>query len=255
MPSPEAPPDSSSEADHADGETPRDNSLLIQRVLRWTELFSEWPYPRIANLMLSARLVRHARGALVLGHDIARRELLVLVSGMVEISRTNADGRKYLHSFMSPGHVAPLVRLLDEIPLGFYNYTAHEESQVIHLPADAVIAELDAEPRLWKDVSRLALRRQRESLQSLHQQVLGSLRVRLAATLASLAGQTGTPLRSGQSLSIGLSQGDLATMLGVSRQTMNKELRQLADEAVVAAVYKRIMILDADKLRDIAANG
>jgi CRP-like cAMP-binding protein len=229
-----------------------DNQVLIERALRWTELFCDWPRARIAELMATARLVRYPRGAQVLASDRKRRDLLVVVNGMLEISRLSEEGKKYLLGFMSPGHVVPLVRLLDDVPLG-YDYHAHLDSTLIHLPAEAVVAALDADPILWKEVARIGLSRQRDSVHVLQRQVLGSLRRRLTATLARLALQTDTPLQSGQPLSISLSQSDLATMLGVSRQTMNKELRRLSDEGVVEAVYKRITIVDAEKLRQIAA--
>lgn len=221
--------------------------------MRWNELFSRWPDARRADLMKSARLERYSRRTQVLAHDRHRRELLVVVSGCLEISSMSSHGRKYVNALLGPGQVAPLVRLLEEVPLA-YDYHAHEDSVIIHLPCDAVIAVLDAEPILWRDVAKLGLQRQRLSIVLLQNQMLNSVHGRVAATLMSLIhfyggqgdGEHANPL-------VRLSQNDLAAMLGLSRQTINKELGLLVEEGAIDLSYKRIRIVDAERLQRIAA--
>jgi len=235
--------------------------------------------------MKSARMERYSRRTQVLAHDRHRRELLVVVSGCLEISSMSAHGRKYVNALLGPGQVAPLVRLLEDVPLP-YDYHAHEDSVIIHLPSDAVIAVLDAEPVLWRDVAKLGLQRQRLSIVLLQNQMLNSIHGRVAATLMSLihfyGGQgPGTaedadgPLvrlsqndlaamlgLSRQTINkelgadgplVRLSQNDLAAMLGLSRQTINKELGRLVEEGAIDMRYKRIRIVDAERLARIAA--
>jgi CRP-like cAMP-binding protein len=219
--------------------------------------------------MKSARLERYGRRTQVLAHDRHRRELLVVVSGCLEISSMSSGGRKYVNALLGPGQVAPLVRLLEEVPLA-YDYHAHEDSVIVHLPCDAVIAVLDAEPVLWRDVAKLGLQRQRLSIVLLQNQMLNSVHGRVAATLMSLVhfyggqGQgtdSATSATSGATSEEGepigplvrLSQTDLAAMLGLSRQTINKELGRLVEEGAIDMRYKRIRIVDAERLARIAA--
>jgi CRP-like cAMP-binding protein len=51
-----------------------------------------------------------------------------------------------------------------------------------------------------------------------------------------------------------LSQSTIATLLGVSRQSVNEALRRLRDQDLVETGYRRIRILDRDKLVGIAAS-
>ncbi len=134
-----------------------------------------------------------------------------------------------------------------------YDYHAHEDSVIVHLPSDAVIALLDAEPVLWRDVAKLALQRQRLSVMLLQSQMLNSVRARVAATLMSVIHFYGMQVKAAASLPVRLSQYDLAAMLGLSRQTINQELGRLVAEGVIDMSYKRIRIVDADKLTLIAA--
>ena len=142
----------------------------------------------------------------------------------------SAHGRKYVNALLGPGQVAPLVRLLEDVPLP-YDYHAHEDSVIIHLPSDAVIAVLDAEPVLWRDVAKLGLQRQRLSIVLLQNQMLNSIHGRVAATLMSLVhfygGQGPGTVEDADGPLVRLSQNDLAAMLGLSRHTINKELGRL----------------------------
>lgn len=202
--------------------------------------------------MKSARLVRYRRRTQVLASDRRKRELLAVVSGCLEISNMNPQGRKYVNALLGPGQVAPLVRLLSDVPLP-YDYHAHEDSVIVHLPSDAVIALLDAEPVLWRDVAKLALQRQRLSVMLLQGQMLNSVRARVAATLTSVIRFYGMQVKAAASLPVRLSQNDLAAMLGLSRQTINKELGRLVAEGVIDMSYKRIRIVDPERLTLIAA--
>ncbi|WP_418122818.1 Crp/Fnr family transcriptional regulator [Variovorax sp. 160MFSha2.1] len=206
--------------------------------------------------MKSARMERYSRRTQVLAHDRHRRELLVVVSGCLEISSMSANGRKYVNALLGPGQVAPLVRLLEDVPLA-YDYHAHEDSVIVHLPSDAVIAVLDAEPVLWRDVAKLGLQRQRLSIVLLQNQMLNSIHGRVAATLMSLVhfygGQGPGTAEDAEGPLVRLSQNDLAAMLGLSRQTINKELGRLVEEGAIDMRYKRIRIVDADRLARIAA--
>ncbi|WP_399680108.1 Crp/Fnr family transcriptional regulator [Xenophilus sp.] len=230
------------------------DDALMARALQWNELFSHWPDAQREELLKSARMERYRRRTQVLSHDRHRRELLVVVSGCLEISSVSDLGRKYVNALLGPGQVAPVVRLLEDVPLA-YDYHAHEDSVIIHLPSDAVIAVLDAMPILWRDVARLGLRRQRMSVAMLQAQTLGSIRRRVAATLAGLVEIYGLQQQEGVDLRVRLSQHDLAAMLGLSRQTINKELGALVDEGLIELSYKRMVVRDPAALRRIGAEG
>ena len=51
---------------------------------------------------------------------------------------------------------------------------------------------------------------------------------------------------------IHLSQATIATLLGVSRQSVNEALGRLRDQGAVETGYRHIRVLDSDKLEQIA---
>lgn len=231
--------------------TERDDAALMARALQWTEFFSHWSQERRDDLLKSARLEHYRRRTPVLAQNRHRRELLVVVSGCLEISCVSGVGRKYLDTLLGPGQVSPLARLVEDAPVG-YDYHAHEDSVIIHLPRSALIDALDADPILWREVARLAVKRQQSSTMALWAHTLGSIRRRVAATLMNLAEHHGLDQADGVDLRVRLSQHDLAAMLGLSRQTVSKELRALADARVIETRYKKVTVLDQSALRRIA---
>ena len=227
---------------------PEHNLALIQRVLRHNTLMQDWPDAVRDQLMHIARLVHHPRHADVMHGDGRRREVLVIATGLLEVSSFNAAGAKYSLGRLGPGDVTAMVRLLRG-PWGRYHYQTLEESVIVHLPSDGLTQVLDAHPVLWKDVALFALERQSESLVSLHRQALAPLPENLASALLKLLD---TEPRSGSLPQVHVSQGELAAMLAVTRQTINKELRHLAEQGIVVAEYGHLTILDQAALLRVA---
>lgn len=227
------------------------DASLIGHALSMNELFSSWPLEARTPLIRVARLGRYPRKADVLAHDRAARELLVVVSGCLEIGGTSPDGRKYLHALMRPSSVSPLTRLLEDVPQPL-DYSAHVDSVILHLPVPAVLEQLGLHPELWRGVAYLALQRQRYSVAYLSRLLLGTLEQRLAVMLVKLAQLYGQEGPEGVDLEIRLSQQDLAALLGVSRQTMNRALRTFIDLGLLRAMYNRITVLDMLRLQTIA---
>lgn len=73
---------------------------------------------------------------------------------------------------------------------------------------------------------------------------------RVGARLLSLS-QAGTG--DGQVLSV--TQSDLASMCGLTRQTVNRAVRRLVAECAISARYGKVTVIDAGKLRQFADDG
>lgn len=228
-----------------------DALALIHRALRCCALFRDWPDTAVDRIARIARLERYMRRTQVLAQDRQRREVLVVVSGRLEVSGVNSAGAKFVLSMLGPGEIVALVRLLQAGQL-IYDYHAHEDTVLVHLPSDELRTILDGMPLLWKDVALLALERQRDSIASMQRRALGRLQQSLAETLVRLVDGYGQPIDGEPTISLRVSQSDLASMLSVSRQTMNKQLRLLAQQGVLTADYGHLTILDLPSLRRMA---
>lgn len=220
-------------------------------VLRRCPLFAAWPEARLAEVAAMARAIFHPRGAEIFASDPGRRELFVIAIGGIEVSRGSAEGKKFVHSVNGPPEVLAMVRLLARPPI-HYVYRAYTDSVLLHLSAERLIAILDADPILWRDVALLMCARQSDSLRLLSGRQLGSLEQQMAATLAELARIHGVAGGRGIELGLRLPQEQLGAMLGITRQSVNKLLRGFEAEGLIAVDYNRITIVDPARLDDMA---
>ncbi len=231
--------------------SPEDTLALIQRGLRRCALFKDWPDLVIDRLAAIGRLGHYPRGAPARLRDRQSRDVKVVVSGALSVSGVNARGSKFTLVLIGPGEFVGLVRLLRQGG-SLYDYHAHVDSVVIHLPSDDMVNVLDQTPLLWKDVAMMALERQRDSIVTIQRRALGGVQQGVAQTLLEVAGFQMRREDADGALRLDLSQADLAHMVSVSRQTINKELGLLAAQGLVRIAYGQVHLLDMPGLRKIA---
>lgn len=234
-------------------DAPADLSL-IEHSLRWTEGFADWPPPALRQLAAGSRLVRHPRRELVASDALGPRQTLAVVSGQLMVRSIASEGQRYAVGLIGPGTVMATGRLQigGSPPLEFH---AHSDATAIHIPTALLTGLLDAEPQRWRPMLLMLLRQQRDLRASLMDRALGGTRQRIAATVDRLAETYGLSEGADHSLRLRLSQEDLADLLQVSRQTVNRELRALAADGVLAADYNSLKILDRPALQFVARHG
>ena len=177
--------------------------------------------------------------------------MLVVASGCVAVDHVDAAGQRFLLSMYGPGDITSLIRLLTDAPFRF-GFHAREPSTVVHIPCDAMTAVLDAHPILWKDLCLLMLARTHQSILLQQQRSSGQVTQMVADSVVQLArarGQDGAARARG---GVQVSQTELAAMLSVSRQTINKVLQGLQRAGLLTVRYGRLEGVDLPRLSRLA---
>jgi CRP-like cAMP-binding protein len=73
--------------------------------------------------------------------------------------------------------------------------------------------------------------------------------VRLARLLAEIAEKIGQPSDEGIVIGVGISQSELATMIGIAEATAQKAMRDLRSANAITTGYRTITVVDLDRLR------
>lgn len=231
-----------------------DSAALIRRALGLCRMLRNWPAEVLDELAALSRLGRYGRHQQVRAADPMRREVLVVASGCVEVGGVDATGARFVLSMHSAGDIVGLARLLEDTQF-VYDYHAHEATVLVEIPGESFLALLDAHPLLWKDICLLVLARMHELIVIQQRHAFSRLDHRVAELLARLAPTHGQPAPDGQGVVLRISQSDLAAMLSVSRQTINKELRLLERRGLLHAAYGRLTLLDLAGLAGVAGGG
>lgn len=224
---------------------------LIRRAIGLCGLMRNWPREALDSLAQAAWLGRYKRREPILVNQPRRREIFIVASGAVAVDSVDANGTRFWLSTFTPGEAGSLIRLLED-QVFVYSFHATQSTVLVHIPCEPMRAVLDAHPLLWKDVCLVALQRSHEQILQRRRRDLGRLDQRVADTVLQLARQQTPGHTPAAGLNIQATQSDLAAMLSVSRQTVNKELARLTLNGLLRVEYGRLTLLDAPALQRLA---
>lgn len=165
-----------------------------------------------------------------------------VVSGGIKASSLREDGKEAILVVLEAGNWFGELSLIDRQPRT-HDATAVGEAEVLALPR-AAFDRLMKRPAFALAVCRMLAARVRSLYGMVEDATLRSTRARVARRLLLLARGDATQAREARPV-VPVSQEALAMMLGVSRQTLSKELQALAQAGAVSLGYGKIAIASA----------
>lgn len=167
-------------------------------------------------------------------------------SGGIKASSLREDGKEAILVVLEVGNWFGEISLIDGQPRT-HDATAVGDTEVLALPRPA-FDRMMQRPAFALAVCRLLAGRVRSLYGMVEDATLRSTRARVARRLLLLARGDATQARDARPV-VPVSQEALAMMLGVSRQTLSKELQQLAREGAIELGYGRIVIASVERLQ------
>lgn len=200
------------------------------------------------RLAATMRSRRFRRGEVIFHLGDPGDALFVIVTGDVKISLPSETGEEAILATLSPGDVFGELALLDGAPRSA-SATALGPTETVVLPRDRfrelIATEAGVRDALLASIAG-ELRRLTTHVEELH---FLDITGRLAARLVRLANEGGTRLPDGGiRLRRNLTQGDLAAMVGCTRQSVNKLLGQFMDDGLIRLEREGIVVTDIDGL-------
>ncbi len=174
-----------------------------------------------------------------------------LVRGSFKISSLREDGKEAILVVLEAGNWFGEISLIDQQPRT-HDATALGEAEVLVLPRAAFDALMQRQPFALA-ISRLLAARMRSLYGMVEDATLRSTRARIARRLLLLARGDATQARDARPV-VPVSQEALAMMLGITRQTLSKELKGLVAAGAVALGYGRIEIASVSALEDCGSS-
>ena len=169
-------------------------------------------------------------------------------------SSSTPDGREALLALFEAGCWFGESSMLEGVPRA-YHASAQGDCTLLVIPRDRLNALLNQHPELYRYFIPFLCQRIRLSTLLLEGNVLLSLEERMASRLLLLAqnalqGGTEKPRHT-----LGLSQEDLSQMLGTSRQSINKVLKDWEENGLIERHYGSITLCDMEALKQLSMPG
>lgn len=195
---------------------------------------------RRALLLGEATMLRLRDGRRLYGCGDPPNGLWCVLEGQVRLFAYPAFGEEMLFRNLGPGNWCGELSTMDGGPRP-QDAVALGATVVLHIPHSAIIRLAERDATVWLDVARLGCQHQREQVAFICQRAAQPVPVRLAKALMSAANDTGSD-------SPVIRQAELASFVGVSRQTLNRHLKRLEDSGIVKTAYGRVRIVDREQL-------
>lgn len=206
--------------------------------------------------VLRSRATRHEfpAGATVFAPTPDPHSVYLLEQGAIRILRVSRKGEEVTLGYVVAGEV------FGELP-GFGDHpresfaVAREPSIVWKIPLDLFRELVSGQPALAVEISRQMGDRMKRVEARVENLVFGDVRSRLAMVLLELATDFGHREGDHWIIDLGLSQGELATLIGATRQSVNAAIGGLREDGLVRWIGHRAEILDPARLRQVGESG
>jgi CRP/FNR family transcriptional regulator, cyclic AMP receptor protein len=223
-----------------------DREKAIGAALRGTLLFAGWPSEVLRTLSVQAQMWRYEKGEIIAERGDPATGLWAAASGSVNIYRRSVRGGYFLQGITWPGDVFALTSAVDGVDFPL-SYAARTDTHVVFVPRPAFLAGLRGSEERMIHLLKYLCARTRVEYEGAHAMVLDSVRCRLAKTLAFLMRRS-LFLPKGNPSPVDLSQNEIADMLGLSRQTLNRAVVGLIREGVIARKDNTLQVVDFQAL-------
>jgi CRP-like cAMP-binding protein len=173
--------------------------------------------------------------------------LHILLQGRVKVSLLSEEGKEAILSILSPGEVFGEMSLFDGEPRSA-TVTTMEASQFLVVTRKAFIPFLERRAHVMLELIAGMSRRLRATSTLVGNMSFLNLPARLARILLNLVQQYGKVGPQGIVIGLKLSQEELGHLVGVSRESVNRQIRVWVDAGVIEYDHGTLVVLKSDAL-------
>ena len=216
-----------------------------------TDLFGALPAADRMSLVERMRPVSFKSGQLIFSRGDDARELYLVQRGRVRLSILSSEGRELSLAHAADGGIFGEIAVLDG-GKRTADATAISDVSALSLTRSALLAHMEANARIAQAAIAFLCRRLRETDVKIEAIALHPIEVRLARFFLS-AVHLQSPDAKGRAwpLTLGMSQSELAMLVGASRPKVNIALTELESAGVIKRDGTRV-VCDLDLLQAYA---
>ncbi len=220
-------------------------------VLRQHPYFADLEPEAFEQLCRYAKHTTLKRGATIFCKGDPGNSLFAVISGTVKISVSSPDGRNAILNLIGAGEIFGEMGVLGGAPRSA-DATANTACEMFVIDRREFLPFVKSQPALSMKFIELLCERVRRTSEQVEQIILQNLPGRLASALIGLTERR--KLEPGIH-TIAITQQEISEMVGMTRESINKQLRAWANRNWVRLEHGAIVVLDVGSLREIAEAG
>ena len=195
-----------------------------REALRQCPLFRPLTATELEAVLTRAMMRRIAPGEVILRCGDPASGMMVILQGRMRVSITTAEGHEISLTVLGPGDVVGEIALLDGGERSA-DVTAIDQGVLLTIHRGDFLPLLLDNASLRLRLMKVLCERLREAVRSVEEFATLSLSARLGRLLTRLAADYGSRVGGGLRLGVRLSQKDLGSLIGASREKVNRQIR------------------------------
>ncbi|MBM3580953.1 MAG: Crp/Fnr family transcriptional regulator, partial [Alphaproteobacteria bacterium] len=210
-------------------------------------LFANLTAGELDKVLALARVTRYAAREVVWRKGDYGNGMMAVLAGHVKLGARAASGRELAFGIVKPGEIFGEIALLDGQARSV-DATALDACEILFIDRRDFIPFLAGHPDIAIRLMTTLCARLRRTGQKVEDSALG-LAPRLARSLLQLADHHGRSSPEGLRIECRLSQRDLGQLIGMSRESVNKQLGRWRRQGLIAFEHRVLVIRDPGLFR------
>ncbi|HET6680708.1 MAG TPA: Crp/Fnr family transcriptional regulator [Gemmatimonadaceae bacterium] len=220
--------------------------MEIANFLRSVQLFSKLDDAELQRFAELTREKSYPKGSVILFEDDPGDSLFVVKEGRVKVVLVGEDGREVILGVLGETEHFGELSLIDEQPRSAH-VIAMEDSTLLVLRSDDFRRRVEANPEVaWALLQELS-RRLRRADGKIHGLALLDVPGRIARLLLDFADES-----TGDRLEKPLTHQTIAHMIGASRETVSRTMRDFQNQGWINVERRRISVANRPALKRCA---
>jgi len=213
-------------------------------------LFNGLPEDQLEAIKKIAIEKQLNKGEMVVSEGDEGRGFFIIAEGRVKVFKVSADGKEQILHIFGPGQPFGEVPVFagQRFPA---NAQAIDKTRVLFLPRSSIVGLIAANPSLALNMLAEMSKKLRLFAVQIENLSLKEMPARLASYLIQLADEQGQE----EVVTLKISKGQLASLLGTIPETLSRIFAKLSGNNLIRVDGKNITILDRNGLEDLAEFG
>ena len=228
----------------------RDLTIDKHRALATHSIFGQLSEEERERLVTYMRIARYPARTTLFEKGDPGSNMMLVQRGRVKICTRSDDGKEVIFNLVKPGELFGEIALLDGAPRTASAVTL-DPCELLVLDRRDFIPFLQRHPEACMRLIEVLCERLRRTSEMVENLLFLEGEARLARSLVQLAENFGREVVDGIQIDLRLSQQTLGDIVGLSRESVNKQIGHLRERGLIDNSDRYVTITDLDRLRQI----
>lgn len=222
----------------------------ILNIISAIPLFNGLPADQLSAIRRIAVEKQFNKGQTIFSEEDETKGLFVVVEGRVKVYKVSSEGKEQILHIIEAGQSFGEVTVFTGQQMPAHAQTL-AKSRLLLFPRSAFVGLVTANPSLALNLLAIMSKKLRQFAVQIENLSLKEIPARLASYLIYLAEEQG----SADAVTLDVSKGQLASLLGTIPETLSRIFAKLAGQNLIRVEGPKITLLDLEGIEDLAEFG